>query len=210
MPARPRDRRVRVEGSGVAVEVNVTVPAEVTLIDPFVVSYVMPLTSGRPEKGPLGRAVNKVLWKLSDPTPSRPDEEKFEKSPPGRSTAMAPATLSKRVWEAVVTVSVIPPNVTATELRVCSEVEIQAGMVLELKRSLHAIGLAASDDQRGGKADDLEILGELLSIPDLLVLFFQGLAAPRLCVDLGQTFASDGFCLVGHDWLRGCCAWKCR
>jgi hypothetical protein len=69
------ERRVKVEGSGVAVgevgeKTNVTNSAEVTVMDPPVVLYVVPLKVAVSVKVPLGREVNEVISMDKRFTPS--------------------------------------------------------------------------------------------------------------------------------------------
>lgn len=70
------------------------------------------------------------------------------------------------------------------------EVEVEAGLVLELQAALHAIGSAAHHDERGHEADNLEILGELFPVPDLAVLRLQRRPVASGAVDLHQTLAA--------------------
>jgi len=51
--------------------------------------------------------------------------------------------------------------------------------MLEFEAALPAVAPAADDDQRSKKSDDLEILPELLGVPDLTMLGFRGFPAGR-------------------------------
>src|SRR5712692_4055844 len=80
-------------------------------------------------------------------------------------------------------------------------VEVKSRLMLEFQAALQPICPAANDNVGSHKADDLEILGELLGVPDFAKLGFKGLTAAGLCVYFGQALTTKGFGGVGHGWL---------
>ena len=72
-----------------------------------------------------------------------------------------------------------PPHPAVSDL-VRLEREVEPGSVLEHQAPLLPVDLATNDDERGGEADDLEVLGQLGRAPDLPVLGFQSIPWNRV------------------------------
>src|SRR5208337_4309441 len=78
------------------------------------------------------------------------------------------------------------------------EAEVEPGACLEHQAPFLPVALATNDDERGGEADDLEVIGQLRRAPNLTVLGFQILPGAGPGVDLGEQLAADVFGWVGH------------
>src|SRR5687768_7365628 len=68
----------------------------------------------------------------------------------------------------------------------------------EFQRTFQPVGTAAHDDVGGQEAQNLEILRQLLSIPDLPVASLKRLSATSLGIDLAQSIPAQCFSVIGH------------
>ena len=89
------------------------------------------------------------------------------------------------------------------------EIEIQPRGMLKFQRSLHAIGLAPDDHERGHEPDHVERVGKFVGGPDLAILGLQRRPAARLRIDFDQAFTTQVlgglFPLSGHQkrpWIE--------
>ena len=71
------------------------------------------------------------------------------------------------------------------------ECNVEAWHPLEEEAALLAVALAANDNKWGGKLDHVEIVGQLIWVPDLTMFGFQGLPAAGLSVDRGMQSHAD-------------------
>jgi hypothetical protein len=86
------------------------------------------------------------------------------------------------------------------------EVEIEPWIVLELQAPLLTVAKAANNDERSHETDGFKVIPQLVGVPDLPVLGFEGFSAAGLGIDFRQTLAASGFGGIGHlasPWL-GC------
>src|SRR5262249_51928889 len=110
--------------------------------------------------------------------------------------------LSVIAWIAPGVAAVLPNgNLLIVSSSVRLPVEVQPRAVLELQRPLLPVRSAPDHDEGCHEADDLELLAELGSVPDLAVLRLQRFPRPWLGVDLGQPLTSDGLGGVVHACL---------
>jgi len=80
------------------------------------------------------------------------------------------------------------------------KIEVVPWVVLEFQRAPQTVGLAADDHERSHEAQHLEFSVQFVRGPDLPMLSFERLAAPRIGVDFGEALAAEKFGFVDHGF----------